>query len=137
MRGRARATRGRVASTALAVCSGVALTLLSALSARAEPIAIDIQVAHEPGDGFNDPVLGAQRLAAMRTAADLFGHFFTASHPGETVPVQVEMVPALVDRAAETRVTRPRCRRRSVTSPSSGRSGSTARRRISTPASMA
>lgn len=32
-----------------------ALILISAPLASAQPIAIDIQVVDEPGDGFNDP----------------------------------------------------------------------------------
>lgn len=69
-----------------------------------DPIAIDVQVADEPGGGFNDPVLGPQRLNAMRTAADLWGSFFASSYPGETVQVLVEMVPSLGELGASTAV---------------------------------
>lgn len=70
-----------------------------------DSIAVDIQVIDEPGGGFNDPVLGPKRLNAMRTAADLWGSFFTSSFPGETVEVMVEMVPSLGELGASTAVT--------------------------------
>jgi hypothetical protein len=69
-----------------------------------DPIVIDVQVMDEPGGGFNDPVLGPQRLNAMRTAAELWGSFFTSSYPGETVEVLVEMVPSLGELGALTAV---------------------------------
>lgn len=41
----------------------------------------------------------------MLTAADVFGSSFVSSFPGETVEVQVEMVPSLGDYGASTQVT--------------------------------
>jgi hypothetical protein len=81
------------------------LGLVSAPEATAEPVFIDVQVVDEPGGGFNDPVLGPQRLAAMHFAADLWGSFFVASFPGETVVVEVEWVPTLGEYGAVTAVT--------------------------------
>jgi hypothetical protein len=91
---------------AIAMICGVALAPPSVPRASAEPIAIDVQVEDDPGIGFNDPVLGPQRLAAVRAAADRWGSFFVSSFPGETVPVVVKMVPSLVnDLGALTQVT--------------------------------
>jgi hypothetical protein len=82
-----------------------ALGVVSAPEATPEPIFIDVQVVDEPGGGFNDPLLGPQRLAAMHFAADLWGSFFVASFPGETVVVEVEWVPTLGEYGALTAVT--------------------------------
>jgi hypothetical protein len=91
---------------AIAIVCGVALALPSVPRASADPIAIDIEVGDDPGVGFNDPVVGPQRLAAVRAAADRWGSFFVSSFPGETVPVLVKMVPSLVgDLGALTQVT--------------------------------
>jgi len=83
---------------------GVALGLPFARPASADPIVIDVQVADDPGVGFNDPVLGPKRLAAVRAAAALWGSFFVSSYPGETVPITVEMAPTLGDFGAKTQV---------------------------------
>ena len=55
----------------------------------AAPVRIVADVVDAPGEGFNDSVLGPQRLRAFRVAADLWGGFFKSSFPGETVRVTV------------------------------------------------
>jgi hypothetical protein len=63
--------------------------------ASADPIKFEIQVLDDAGHGFNDPILGAQRLNAFQFAANLWGSFFVSSFPGETVRVGVQVGPLL------------------------------------------
>jgi hypothetical protein len=95
--------RGAVVVAVIAMLCGV-VPLGHGPRASAAPIAIDVQVGDGPGQGFNDPVLGPQRLSAMRSAARIWGRFFVASFPGETVHVLVQMVPTLDGFGAKTTV---------------------------------
>ena len=66
-----------------------ALPLCALQTALAEPIPIAVRVLDDPGEGFNDPVLGPARLAAMHFAADLWGSFFETTFAGQKVNVDV------------------------------------------------
>jgi hypothetical protein len=47
----------------------------------------------DPGEGYNDPVLGPARLGAMQYAADLWGSFFEKTFPTQAVDVRVAIDP--------------------------------------------
>src|SRR5262245_18671882 len=73
---------------ALAVVVG-----LGAPSSHAGPVQIAFQVLDGPGVGFNDPILGPQRLQAFAFAAARWGSLFDSAFPGETVPVGISFGP--------------------------------------------
>src|SRR6476620_5738059 len=73
---------------ALAVVVGLGLP-----GTHAEPVQIAFQVLDGPGVGFNDPLLGPQRLQAFAFAAERWGSFFVSAFPGETVPVGIRFGP--------------------------------------------
>jgi len=56
-------------------------------------VQITFQVLDGPGVGFNDPILGPQRLQAFAFAAARWGSFFVSAFPGETVPVGISFGP--------------------------------------------
>src|SRR3954454_2254482 len=62
-------------------------------SGRAEPIPINLIVVDGPGEGYNDPVLGPARLAAMQYTANLWGSFFEKTFPTQAVDVRVSIDP--------------------------------------------
>jgi hypothetical protein len=64
-----------------------------ALPAGAIPIPINLIVTDDPGEGYNDPVLGPARLSAMRYAADLWGSFFEKTFPTQAIDVRVAINP--------------------------------------------
>jgi hypothetical protein len=64
-----------------------------ALPAGAIPIPINLIVTDDPGEGYNDPVLGTARLTAMQYAADLWGSFFEKTFPTQAIDVRVSMDP--------------------------------------------
>ena len=68
----------------------VAAFSLALTCTSAAPIPITVQVLDAPGQGFNDPVLGAARQAAFRYAADLWGSFFETTFPGQVVDIGVQ-----------------------------------------------
>src|SRR5688572_27054313 len=68
----------------------VAAFSLALTCTSAAPIPITVQVLDPPGQGFNDPVLGAARQAAFRYAADLWGGFFQPTFPGQVVDVGIQ-----------------------------------------------
>ena len=53
------------------VVLALAMVPLAFTCVRAEPIPINFTVLDDPGEGFNDPVLGPAKQAAFRYAADL------------------------------------------------------------------
>ena len=46
-----------------------------------------------PGEGFNDPVLGSDRLNALTYAADMWGSSILGAYPGETITIDAKMDP--------------------------------------------
>ncbi len=63
-------------SKRVAIVSGlliVALVTFHPAPASAAPIQFEIHVLDDPGKGFNDPILGAQRLSAFEFAANRWG----------------------------------------------------------------
>ena len=88
----------RFVATALGLTFS-ALIAFHVPSAEAAPIKIEVLVQDGPGEGFNDPVLGPQRLFAFQFAASLWGSFFVSSFPGQTVRVGINVGP-LADFAA-------------------------------------
>ena len=80
----------------LVVSSAVALAVVvgpGLPGTHAEPVQIAFQVLDGPGVGFNDPLLGPQRLQAFAFAAARWGSFFVSAFPGETVPVGIRFGP--------------------------------------------
>ena len=78
------------------VASVVALAVVVGLGVPgpdADPVQITFQVLDGPGVGFNDPILGPQRLQAFAFAAARWGSFFVSAFPGETVPVGISFGP--------------------------------------------
>src|SRR4029450_1291650 len=78
------------------VSSVVALAVVVGLGPPAphpEPVQIAFQVLDGPGVGFNDPLLGPQRLQAFAFAAERWGSFFVSPFLGETVPVGIRFGP--------------------------------------------
>jgi len=78
------------------VSSVVALAVVVGLGlpgTHADPVQIAFQVLDGPGVGFNDPLLGPQRLEAFAFAAERWGSFFVSAFPGETVPVGIRFGP--------------------------------------------
>jgi len=65
--------------------------LIVALTYCFEARAIDINwfYTDQQGQGFFDPVLGAQRRAAMQAGADIIGHFLRPTYFGEAMTIQV------------------------------------------------
>ena len=63
------------------------------IASRAAPIPINLIVADDPGEGYNDPVLGPARLDAMQYAVNLWGSFFEKTFPTQAVDVRVSMDP--------------------------------------------
>jgi len=81
-----------ILARAVAVLLSVGLVAHSSL-ADADPVRIVARIADGPDEGFNDPILGAQRRDAFRAAALLWGSYFDASFPGEIVRVNVSFDP--------------------------------------------
>lgn len=75
--------------------AAIALVSFNPSVASATPVKIEPEVLDPPGKGFNDPVLGPQRLAAFRFAANLWGGFFQSSFSGQTVRVGLRMEPVV------------------------------------------
>ena len=82
----------RLLATALCLLF-IALAPLHAGPAGATPIKIDFRVQDQAGEGFNDPVLGPQRLQAFEFAANLWGSFFESSFAGQTVRLDISIGP--------------------------------------------
>jgi hypothetical protein len=80
-----------IVASAVAVLLSVGLCAHSSLAA--DPVRIVARIADGPGEGFNDPALGAQRRDAFRAAALLWGSSFESSFPGEIVRVNVSFDP--------------------------------------------
>jgi len=89
--------RHRIASVRLGLIVGVALALgvpvFGVPGSHAAPVQVTFEVLDAPDVGFNDPVLGPQRLQAFAFAAARWGSFFVSAFPGETVPVGIRFGP--------------------------------------------
>jgi autotransporter-associated beta strand protein len=83
--------RPRVAQRGVLPACMVAALLLSSATSRA--IDFDFFYADPDGEGFFDPVDGAQRRAAMQAAGDAIGRLIIPSYGGETVTVRVYSQP--------------------------------------------
>jgi hypothetical protein len=93
---------GRALTAVAASLFGLLFLASLAAPSSAAPIGIQPVVLDAPGEGFNDPVLGPERLAAFRFAADMWGSFFESSFPGETVRVGISLDPVPGDFVART-----------------------------------
>lgn len=75
---------------AIALC---AIALFGSVPHTAAAVTFYFDNQDEPGEGFNDAVLGTQRQAAMRFALGVWGGLLFESHPGETITVSATMDP--------------------------------------------
>ena len=60
------------------------IAILGCLSAQCFGVAVVINNLDGPGEGFNDPVLGADRLSAITYAANVWGDTILEAYLGET-----------------------------------------------------
>jgi len=71
----------------------VAALLALSANAQATPINFAFDYLDGANEGFNDPILGAARRAALSYAGSLWGNLLPASYGGETIHVAVLMDP--------------------------------------------
>jgi hypothetical protein len=70
-----------------------ALVLVLTVVGNAAPVIFNPLYADGPGEGFNDPSLGAARQTAFQYALGVMGSFLQASYAGETVTVRAKFDP--------------------------------------------
>ena len=69
------------------------VALVVALPGTASAIMLNFVNNDGPGEGFNDPVLGPDRVAALTYSMNLWGHLLVDAYPGETINVLAQMDP--------------------------------------------
>lgn len=72
-------------------CDLVCVLLAGPVAHAADRVAFDFTIVDQPGQGFNDPVIGPQRLAAVKHAANLWSQMLVSSYSGETLHVDLSM----------------------------------------------
>src|SRR4051794_5205484 len=71
--------------------AAICLALVGRASSQADSVAFQFNIVDAAGQGFNDPTLGAQRLAAVQYAVQFFRDRLPAAYPGETLHVDLSM----------------------------------------------
>lgn len=72
-------------------CTFLFLLLIGSNARAVDRVAFEFTIVDQPGQGFNDPVLGRQRLAAVERAANLWSRHLVSSYSGETLRVDLSM----------------------------------------------
>jgi hypothetical protein len=85
--------RSRALASASCLLLLFAFVTFDVAPAVAAPIKVQFEVQDQPGEGFNDPVRGPQRLLAFQFAAELWGGFFESAFAGQTVKVGIDFRP--------------------------------------------
>ena len=72
-------------------CATLCVLLIGSATRAAERVAFEFTITDQPGVGFNDPVLGPQRLAAVEHAGQLWSQLLKSSYADETLRVDLSM----------------------------------------------
>ncbi len=70
-----------------------AIAVVCCLAVSASGVTFVIDNLDEPDEGVNDPELGADRLAAITYAANVWGSLLPDAYEGETITIEVTMDP--------------------------------------------
>ncbi len=73
--------------------AGAVLAVMVCFLAGASGVTFVIDNIDDPGEGFNDPVLGAQRLSALTYAANIWGGLLRDAYSGQTITIRAQMDP--------------------------------------------
>src|SRR3954467_7175418 len=69
------------------IAVAVAIFPCLAAATHAQPVAFQFNILDPAGQGFNDPAVGPDRLAALQFAAQYWANLLPSAYPGETIHV--------------------------------------------------